>query len=369
MKFSIFWVFFITIAETSLLDWDQRLVATHHRSNLATSNLSFSPPDVAEKCSDVRTFVSDREGTLSCQEKTSTLSKRKGGAPQPSITFSCQAGGGVPVVGGGVLRDNDNDNDDTYMTPWGRFDLRPKNELTRPESIIVPRNGNSYPKQKLTQYLFPPRGWRASVVLQSDPRQSTNSYNISFPCQPALEQSSCVELQKARKSFLLESCLQQKNIHNPVFFNQQLQHESKTKYPPSFVFLSWGGVFFGLSGRLNGEADDPLDGLACSYKDTERQFPEFQGLCSKIPVQELNKPLEMAVTSTMWTGSSSGFLLFSSVVFSLSTPASPSNLARPVSSSSSSEDSAWVISAHLSPRERLKSKLLFAACVSDESES
>ena len=35
----------------------------------------------------------------------------------------------------------------------------------------------------------------------------------------------------------------------------------------SFVFLSWGGVFFGLRGRLNGEAEDPLDGLACNWMD------------------------------------------------------------------------------------------------------
>ena len=33
--------------------------------------------------------------------KTSTLSQREGRAPQPSITFSCQAKGGPVVVGGG----------------------------------------------------------------------------------------------------------------------------------------------------------------------------------------------------------------------------------------------------------------------------
>ncbi len=39
---------------------------------------------------------------------TSTLSQRKGPAPQTSITFSCQAGG-VASQGGGVLHDNDAD--------------------------------------------------------------------------------------------------------------------------------------------------------------------------------------------------------------------------------------------------------------------
>ena len=50
---------------------------------------------------------------------TSTLSQRKGRPPQPSLTFSCQAGGGalravgVCGGGGGVLHDND----DTDVTP------------------------------------------------------------------------------------------------------------------------------------------------------------------------------------------------------------------------------------------------------------
>ncbi len=52
------------------------------------------------------------------QKQTSTLNQRKGRAPQPSITFSCQAKGSG---GEGVLYDNDND--DTYMTPLGRFDF------------------------------------------------------------------------------------------------------------------------------------------------------------------------------------------------------------------------------------------------------
>ena len=56
------------------------------------------------------------------ERQTSTLSQRKGRAPQPSITFSCRAGGWVG--GGGVLHDNDNDNYDMYMTPLGRFDLQ-----------------------------------------------------------------------------------------------------------------------------------------------------------------------------------------------------------------------------------------------------
>ncbi len=66
------------------------------------------------------------------QRKDKYAKSAKGRAPQPSITFSCQArggGGGRGPVGGsvggggeGVLHDNDND--DTYMTPLGRFDLQ-----------------------------------------------------------------------------------------------------------------------------------------------------------------------------------------------------------------------------------------------------
>ncbi len=53
--------------------------------------------------------------TSAIERKTSTLSQRKGRAPQPSNTFSSQARGWW--WGGGL-------HDDTYMTPLGRFDLQ-----------------------------------------------------------------------------------------------------------------------------------------------------------------------------------------------------------------------------------------------------
>ena len=67
---------------------------------------------------------------------TSTLCQRKGGAPQPSITFSCQARGCQPGRGGvsqrwGVLHTNDNDNDDADVTPKGRFNLQSRSTKKR----------------------------------------------------------------------------------------------------------------------------------------------------------------------------------------------------------------------------------------------
>ncbi len=52
---------------------------------------------------------------------------------------------GVSVVeGGGVLQDNDNDNDDTYMTPLGRSDLQSPSAYKHPSGTGL-KNGHVIP--------------------------------------------------------------------------------------------------------------------------------------------------------------------------------------------------------------------------------
>ncbi len=124
-------------------------------------------------------------------QKTSTLSQRKGRAPQPSIAFSCQAGG--EVVGGpscrgwgvwGVLHDKDNNNDDTYMTPiWPirlRLGLKTEGNFFSKEMPANARflerkaisNGNSNKSFAMQKHFFPDIKLAAWMNRENEMHQS-----------------------------------------------------------------------------------------------------------------------------------------------------------------------------------------------------